>query len=102
MVDVGKAIRMAVDTGSVEFGERAGVKAALNGTARLIVLSRNCPKKIRDNVQYYSKISGVRMYEYDGTSLALGSLCGRPHLVAVLSVLEPGNSNILEIAKQVA
>lgn len=98
-MDVGKAIRMAVDTGSVEFGERDGVKAALNGTAKLIVLSKNCPKKIRDDICYYAKISGVKTYEYDGTSLALGSLCGRPHLVAVLSVLEPGNSNILEIAK---
>ena len=36
---------------------------------------------------------------YEGTSVELGTVAGRPHSIAVLTVLDPGISGIMENAK---
>ena len=98
-MDVNKAIRLAVDTGKVEFGRRNSIRNALSGKARLVIIARNCPKSFRENVLNYSKTSGVNVYNFSGSSLELGSLCGKPFPVAMMSIIDQGNSNVLEISK---
>ena len=99
MVDIGRAIRLAVDTGRVKFGSRDAVKAALNGEAKLIVLASNCPQRTRGDIEYYSKLSKIATLEFSGTSLELGSVCGKPFPVAALSIYDVGTSNIEEAVK---
>ncbi len=99
-MDVSKGIRMAVDTGDVRFGSRDAVKDAFTGKTKLIVLSNNCPKPIKSEIENKAKASGVHVLEYSGTSIELGSLCGKPFPVSSLSVIEPGNSNILDSVKK--
>ena len=99
MVDIERSIRLAVDTGKVRLGSRDAVKAALNGEAKLIILAENCPDEAKGNIEHYSKMSGVPLYRYVGTSMDLGALCGKPFPIAALSILEAGNSDILDAVK---
>ena len=99
VVDVEKAIRLAVDTGKVKFGSREAVKAALNGEAKLIVVASNCPKAVKGDIEYYCKLSKVSTLEYGGSSVELGSVCGKPFPVSALIVLDAGTSNIMELSK---
>jgi large subunit ribosomal protein L30e len=99
MVDISKAIRMAVDTGKVEFGAKSALRLSSSGEVRLIVLSSNCPKKFKEDITYYSKLSKTTVHEFNGTSLELGSLCGKPFPISALSIHDPGNSKILELVK---
>jgi len=94
-----KAIRQCVDAGKVEFGTNIGVKKALSGTAKLIVYSKNCPSELLSDIMRFCKLSSIPTIAYEGTSVELGTIVGRPHSVAVLTVLDPGNSGILEFAK---
>ncbi|VVC71777.1 50S ribosomal protein L30e [uncultured archaeon] len=96
MVDVGKAIRLAVDTGKVRFGSREALQAALNGEAKLIVVAGNIAVGLRSDINYYSALSAVSMIEFCGTSIELGSVCGKPFPVSALTVIDAGSSNILE------
>jgi large subunit ribosomal protein L30e len=98
-MDVNRAIRMAVDTGDVTFGARGTATAASTGASKMIVIASNCPKKTRDEIEQNSKISGVPVIVFGGTSIELGSLCGKPFPVSTLSITDPGNSNILEAVK---
>lgn len=100
MADIGKSIRLAVDTGDVRFGSREAVKAALNGEAKLIVVSKNCPVAVRNDIGYYSALSSVRTLEFDGTSIDLGSACGKPFPVSALTVYGAGNSDLIEPQKE--
>lgn len=93
------AIRQCVDSGKVEFGTNSGVKKALLGKAKLVVLASNCPKGVLLDLQGFCKLSGIPLMVFEGTSIELGTITGRPHPVAVLSVLEIGNSQILQHAK---
>ncbi|MFA5076995.1 MAG: 50S ribosomal protein L30e [Candidatus Micrarchaeia archaeon] len=93
-----RAVRLAVETGKVEFGAKTGLKDSLLGKAKLIVISENAPIPLRENVSYYSKLSEVPVLVFQGTSMELGSICGKPHSVSVLSVYEEGTSGIFELA----
>ena len=93
------AIRQCVDSGKVEFGANSGAKKALLGKAKLIVISGNCPKEIATDMQSFCKLSGIPAIVFDGTSIELGTVTGRPHPVAVLSVLDTGNSLIMQFVK---
>ena len=48
-----------------------------------------------------AKISDIKVVEFDGDSMQLGAVCGKPFSVSALSIIEQGNSSILdEIAKE--
>ncbi|MBR0271131.1 MAG: ribosomal L7Ae/L30e/S12e/Gadd45 family protein, partial [Methanobrevibacter sp.] len=49
-----------------------------------------------EDVEYYAKLSEIPCHIYDGTSVDLGSVCGKPFTVATLIVNDPGDSTILD------
>ena len=65
-----------------------------------MIVASNARKDLKDRVEYLARLDGVPVYEFPGTSLELGSVCGRPHAVSVLVVEDPGDSSILEIVKE--
>ena len=62
-----------------------------------MIIAENCPDDIREDVEHYSKLSDIPVYNYEGTSVDLGSVCGKPFTVATLIIKDPGDSTILEI-----
>jgi len=92
------AIRLAVESGKVEFGARTGMKASLLGKAKLFVMAFNTPTEIRQKVEQYCGVSKIPLIVFEGTSMELGSVCGKPFPVAVLSVMDPGASTIMDLA----
>jgi large subunit ribosomal protein L30e len=99
VIDVDKAIAAAVKTGKVSFGAASAVQSAQTGRARLIILAANTPKNIREDVEYYSKLSKVPLITYRGSSLDLAATCGKPFTVSALSIREPGDSEILKLTE---
>lgn len=99
MIDVDKAITTAVKTGKVSLGAASAVQNAQTGKVKLIILASNCPKDVRGDVEYYSKLSKVPMIIYKGTSLDLAAVCGKPFSVSALSIREPGDSEILKLTE---
>jgi large subunit ribosomal protein L30e len=97
--DLARAIRQCVDSGRVAFGANTAIKRALSGSARLLIYSRNCPKDTVQDALRFCRLSGIPALRFDGTSLELGTVAGRPHAVSLLTVFEAGNSGILEFAK---
>ena len=98
MVDLNKSISMAVKTGKVLFGANSALKSARLGRARLIIVASNCPKNIRDDIEYYCKLSGIPLLIYRGSSLDLGAVCGKPFMVSALVIRDAGDSDILKLA----
>ncbi|MGQ9506737.1 MAG: 50S ribosomal protein L30e [Candidatus Bathycorpusculaceae bacterium] len=99
MIDVDKAIATAVKTGKVAFGANAAIQNAKTGKVKMIILAANCPKTIREDIEYYCKLSKVPLITYKGSSLDLASLCEKPFTISALSIREPGDSEILELTQ---
>jgi large subunit ribosomal protein L30e len=96
-MDIDRGIRVAVDTGNVTLGSDKSIQSLKLGKGKLVIIARNCPKDIREDLSYYSKLSDISVYDYEGTSVELGSVCGKPFTVATLIIKDPGDSNILEV-----
>ncbi|MGC8896314.1 MAG: 50S ribosomal protein L30e [Candidatus Bathyarchaeia archaeon] len=99
MIDVDKAIATAVKTGKVSFGANVALQNAKTGKAKMIILASNCPTTLREDIEYYCKLSNVPLITYKGSSMDLASVCGKPFTISALSIREPGDSEILELTQ---
>ncbi len=100
MIDVDKAIATVVKTGKVVFGANEALRSAQSGKARLILLASNSPTKLREEIEYYGKLSKVPIVAYRGNGNDLGIVCGKRFAIATLTVKEPGDSEILKLAER--
>ena len=99
MIDVNKAITTTAKTGKIQLGANSALKSAKTRKAKLIIVASNCPQRIREDIEYYCKLSKIPVSIYKGNSSELGAVCGKPFAVCALSIREPGESNILKIAE---
>ena len=97
-VDVNKQIEIAVRTGKVTFGVKEALDAARFAKAKLLIMASNCPEPYKQDVVQYAKQSTVPIYNYQGSSVDLGGACLKPFVVAILTIVEPGDSEILKLA----
>lgn len=98
-IDIQKEIRRAVDTGNVIFGFRSAQKSILKGKAKLIIIAANCPRRLSLKIRHDTQITQTPLFEFDGTGLQLGSICGKPFLVSTLGITDEGKSKVLEITQ---
>ncbi|MPL58043.1 hypothetical protein SDC9_03569 [bioreactor metagenome] len=96
-MDVDRGIRVAVDTGDVTLGSEKSIQSLKLGKGQLVIVAENSPNEILEDVGYYSKLSEIPVHTFNGTSVELGSVCGKPFTVATLVINDPGDSTILEI-----
>ena len=99
MIDVDKAIATVVKTGKVSFGANTALQNAKTGKAKMIVLAANCPKNIKEQVEYYGKLSKVPVMTYKGTSIDLAAVCNKLFIISALIIRETGDSEILKLTE---
>ena len=93
-----KALELTVSRGRVVFGSRKVQQGIIKGEIKLIILSNNCPPEYRERVLHLARLSSVPCITLENRgSWDLGALCGRPHRVSALGVIDPGDSNILDL-----
>ena len=97
-MDLNLALKRIIETGKVDFGSEKTVKDIMSGDAKLVVIAANCPKAIRAQVEKCAEIGSVPVIKYSGTALQLGEACGKPFLIAAMTVLNPGSVSIGELA----
>ena len=90
MIDIGRALKSAINTGKVEFGVDQTEKAVKSGKAQIVILARNCPSE-------FLKDAKVKIHIFEGNNMELGALCGKPFSVSALAVIDKGSSNILTL-----
>lgn len=98
-IDTNKEIRRAVDTGKTIMGVRESEKNILNGKSKLVIISDNIPNDVLERIENLCKTSEIAVYKYKGTSISLGSVCGKPFPIAAMSIEDTGKSKVLEVVK---
>lgn len=99
-MDVNRALRSAAQTGKVLLGSKETMKAVETKKAKLVVLASNAPKADAEKVESLAKKNKVPVYTFSGNNTELGPACGKPFSVAVLSVLDAGESDVLALARE--
>jgi len=97
VIDISRELQVAIRTGEVIFGVRRTIKALLEGRAKLVVMAANCPPEHKSDIEYYARLSNTPIFTYPGSSIELGAACRRPHKISAIAIINPGESNILNL-----
>jgi large subunit ribosomal protein L30e len=96
MADLSRDIRLAVDSGEVAIGAESVMHSIKNGTSKLVIVASAGKKELSEDIVHMAKLSDIKVEVFDGNSMDLGTVCGKPFSVSALSILSAGNSNILK------
>jgi large subunit ribosomal protein L30e len=99
MSSVDRELRMALSTGRVEIGSKEGIKEMRRGRAQLAIISENCPEEYREKIMNYADIGDIPVMVHNKDSLDMGTLCGKPYPVSTVIIMDPGDSRILDLAR---
>ncbi|MHA1298301.1 MAG: 50S ribosomal protein L30e [Candidatus Helarchaeota archaeon] len=98
MIDEDTAIKIALKTGKVIIGSKRTIKSLILNNAKMIIKASNCPSKISEELNYYSKLTNIKLHTYKGSSLDLGFVCGKPFMISTIAIEEAGDSDILKLS----
>ncbi|MBI2085314.1 MAG: ribosomal L7Ae/L30e/S12e/Gadd45 family protein [Candidatus Aenigmarchaeota archaeon] len=85
MREIRKELKTALERDKVVIGTEESIKAAGSGKVKTLVYSANCPSLIRERLKSVALTKKLEVEQFDGNSVELGTMCGKPFAVAVLS-----------------
>jgi len=88
-------IRLAVDSGEVLLGIKQVIKSIEDNSSKLVITANKNKLDTLNDLKYITDISNIKLEIFKGNSAELGSVCGKPYSVSTLSIINPGDSNIL-------
>ncbi|KAF5952890.1 hypothetical protein HYC85_010834 [Camellia sinensis] len=65
-------------------------------TSKLVIIANNCPPLRKSEIEYYAMLAKVGVHHYNGNNVDLGTACGKYFRVCCLSIIDPGDSDIIK------
>merc|ERR1712151_1493384 len=96
---IGPKLQLVVKSGKLCFGVKQTLKQIRTAKAKMVIISKNCPALRKSEIEYYCMLSKTFLHQYEGTNTELGTACGKLFRVGVLSVTNPGDSDILHMVE---
>jgi len=92
---INSRLSLVMKSGKYNLGYKSGLKTLRNGKSKLIIIANNCPPLRKSEVEYYAMLSKTGVHHYQGNNVDLGTACGKYFRVSVLSITDPGDSDII-------
>ncbi|UCD07797.1 MAG: ribosomal L7Ae/L30e/S12e/Gadd45 family protein [Candidatus Aenigmatarchaeota archaeon] len=83
---IGKQIKDAIKNDKLIIGSRTVLKNLKNEMLESVVYASNCPEELMKDLNHYSKVSGIKLEEFNGNSVQLGELCGKPFRILIIGM----------------
>jgi len=83
-------LRRVVATGQVVIGSRKTLKLVKLGKVKVVVRASNLPPYLREDLEYYARLSNIPIIVFPGTNVELGTVIGKPFSVAMLGIIDSG------------
>jgi len=93
--NISSKLTMVTKSGKYVLGYKQTLKTLRSGKAKLVIISNNTPSLRKSEIEYYAMLAKVGVHEYQGNNLELGTSCGKLFRVAMLSITDPGDSDII-------
>jgi large subunit ribosomal protein L30e len=93
-----KALKDAMKEKKTILGSKQVLSSIKN--SKLVVLSQSAPKEIADKILENAKKEKISTLQFEGTSVALGRLCGLQFRVSTISLTSLSDANIKSIIKE--
>nr|XP_044997505.1 60S ribosomal protein L30-like [Jaculus jaculus] len=77
------------------WGTKQMLKMNRQGKAKLVILANNCPALRKSEIEYYAMLAKTGVHHYSGNNIELGTAYGKYYRVCTLSIIDPGDSDII-------
>ena len=117
MESINSRLALVMKSGKYTLGYRSTIKTLRLGKAKLVILANNAPplrqvkaipslKSVyvvcccnrKSEIEYYAMLAKTGVHYYSGDNVALGTACGKYFRVSTLSIIDPGDSDIIRSA----
>jgi len=78
-----------------QLGYKTVLKSIRSGKAKLILIANNVPPLRKSEIEYYAMLAKTGVHHYTGNNVDLGTACGRYYRVSCMSIIDPGDSDII-------
>ena len=96
---MGNELRRAVDTGKVVFGSKEVEKSLLKDSGKGVIVSSTLQKLEKEKLKKIAALADIPFFEFEGTALELGAVCGKPFRISAAMVSDQGKSKVLSLLK---
>ncbi|XP_019083431.1 PREDICTED: 60S ribosomal protein L30-2 isoform X1 [Camelina sativa] len=96
---INSRLALVMKSGKYTLGYKSVLKSLRGSkvlTGKLILISANCPPLRRSEIEYYAMLAKVGVHHYNGNNVELGTACGKYFRVSCLSIVDPGDSDIIK------
>ncbi|KAG8377342.1 hypothetical protein BUALT_Bualt08G0023200 [Buddleja alternifolia] len=120
---INNRLALVMKSGKYTLGYKTVLKTLRSSKGKLILISNNCPPLRKSEIEYYAMLSKVGVHHYNGSEFSflsfscsffflwvyflssinvlkynvdLGTACGKYFRVSCLSIVDPGDSDIIK------
>merc|ERR1711941_33485 len=93
--NINTRLKLVMTSGKYKLGYKQTLKTIRSAKAKLVLIASNCPALRKSEIEYYAMLSKTGVHHYHGDNNELGTACGRYYRVSVLSITDPGDSDII-------
>nr|CAL69077.1 TPA: putative 60S ribosomal protein L30 isoform 2 [Spadella cephaloptera] len=97
---INSRLALVMKSGKFCLGTKQTLKSLRTGKAKLVIIASNCPQLRKSEIEYYSMLAKTGVHHYNGNNIELGTACGKYFRVCVLSITDPGDSDIIRSMPQ--
>jgi len=98
--NINSRLALVMKSGKFTLGYKTTLKTLRSGKGKLVVIANNCPAIRKSEIEYYAMLSKTGVHHYHGNNVELGTACGKLHRVGVLTVTDPGDSDIIKTTSE--
>merc|ERR1712059_46270 len=95
MESINSRLALVMKSGKYTLGYRSTLKTLRQGKAKLVIIATNTPQLRKSEIEYYAMLAKTGVHHYTGNNIELGTACGKYFRVSVLSITDPGDSDII-------
>ncbi len=92
---INSRLGLVVKSGKYFVGYKAAKQTLRKGSAKLVIIAKNCPPLRKSELEYYAMLSQSAVHHFSGTNIDLGVACGKVFRASVMTIVDPGDSDIL-------
>ena len=95
-MDLARQLKQGINSGDIVFGQRQTTSECSKGNAKMVLIAANCPDSFVDEIR--NSFPSVPVHQVTLVNRQLGAACGKPFPVSSLCIVDPGQSDLLQLA----
>ncbi|KAL0914853.1 hypothetical protein M5K25_015237 [Dendrobium thyrsiflorum] len=93
---INNRLALVMKSGKYTLGYKTVLRSLRSSKGKLVIIANNCPPLRKSEIEYYAMLGKVGVHHFNGNNVDLGTACGKYFRVCCLSIIDPGDSDIIK------